>query len=136
MIVVDPRFTRTAAVADVFAQIRAGTDIALLGGLIRYAIENNRIAKDYLLNYTNAAFIVKDGFKLPEDEGVFSGFDLEKTELRPRDLELFGRRTARRPRMPACRLGLKAPCRRRCRPCRKKLTSTSRCRIRAAFFNC
>jgi formate dehydrogenase major subunit len=78
MIVVDPRFTRTASVADLFAQIRAGTDIAMLGGLIRYAIENNRIAKDYLVNYTNASFIVKDGFKLPEDDGVFSGFDAGK----------------------------------------------------------
>src|SRR5256714_6039206 len=74
MIVVDPRFTRTAATADLFLQIRAGTDIAFLGGLINYAIQNNRIAKDYLINYTNAAFIVKDGFKLPED-GLFSGFD-------------------------------------------------------------
>ncbi len=78
MVVIDPRFTRTASVADVFAQIRAGTDIAVLGGFIRYAIENNRIAKDYLLNYTNAAFIIQDGFKLPEDEGVFSGFDAAK----------------------------------------------------------
>ena len=74
MIVVDPRFTRTAATADLFLQIRAGTDIAFLGGLINYAIRNNRIAKDYLVNYTNAAFIVKEGFKLPED-GLFSGFD-------------------------------------------------------------
>src|SRR4029077_5029288 len=74
MIVVDPRFTRTAATADVFLQIRAGADIAFLGGLIRYAIENNRIAKDYLVNYTNAAFIVKEGFQLPED-GLYSGFD-------------------------------------------------------------
>jgi len=75
LIVVDPRFTRTASVSDLYAQIRAGSDIAFLGGLIRYAIENHRIAKDYLLNYTNAAFIVKDGFKLPEQEGLFSGFD-------------------------------------------------------------
>src|SRR6202165_1294951 len=74
IISVDPRFTRTSATADLFCQIRAGSDIAFLGGLIRYAIENNRIAKDYLINYTNAAFIVKDGFKLPED-GLFSGFD-------------------------------------------------------------
>src|SRR3989449_288723 len=74
MIVVDPRFTRTASVADLFCQIRAGADIAFLGGLIKYAIENNRIAKDYIVNYTNAAFIVKDGFKLPED-GLYSGFD-------------------------------------------------------------
>jgi formate dehydrogenase major subunit len=78
MIVVDPRFTRTAAVADLFCQIRAGSDIAFLGGIIGYAIENNRIAKDYLLNYTNAGFIVKEGFKLPEDSGIFSGFDLQK----------------------------------------------------------
>ena len=74
MIVVDPRFTRTAAVADLHLQIRTGTDIAFLGGLIRYAIENNRIAKDYLVNYTNAAFVIKDGFKLPDD-GLYSGFD-------------------------------------------------------------
>lgn len=76
LIVVDPRFTRTAAVADVFAQIRAGSDIAFLGGMIRYAIENNRLAKDYLLNYTNAGFVVRNDFKLPEDlNGVFSGFN-------------------------------------------------------------
>src|SRR5271166_1296953 len=74
MIVVDPRFTRTAAVADLFLQIRAGSDIAFLGGLIRYAIENGRIAREYLLHYTNAAFLIQDGFKLPED-GLFSGFD-------------------------------------------------------------
>jgi len=74
MIVVDPRFTRTAAAADLFLQIRAGTDIAFLGGLISYAIEHDRVAKDYVVHFTNAAFIVKDGFKLPED-GLFSGFD-------------------------------------------------------------
>src|SRR6266436_334757 len=74
LIVIDPRFTRTAATADLFLQIRAGADIAFLGGMIKYAIDNNRLAKDYLINYTNAAFIVKEGFKLPED-GLFSGFD-------------------------------------------------------------
>jgi formate dehydrogenase major subunit len=78
MISVDPRFTRTSAVADLFCQIRAGTDIAFLGGVIRYAIENNRIAHDYLINYTNAGFIVRNDFKLPIDaEGVFSGFNPE-----------------------------------------------------------
>ena len=74
LIVVDPRFTRTAATSDLFCQIRAGADIAFLGGVIRYALENNRIAKEYLVNYTNAAFIAKEGFKLPED-GLYSGFD-------------------------------------------------------------
>ena len=78
LIVVDPRFTRTASQADLFVQIRAGSDIAFLGGLINYAIQTGRIAKDYLVNYTNAAFIVKDGFKLPED-GLFSGFDAQTT---------------------------------------------------------
>lgn len=74
MIVVDPRFTRTASVADLFLQIRAGTDIAFLGGLINHALQNNRYAHDYLVNYTNASFIIKEGFKLPED-GLYSGYD-------------------------------------------------------------
>ena len=74
IVVVDPRFTRTASQADHFCQIRAGTDIAFLGGLIHYAIENKRFAKDYLVNYTNASYLVKDGFKLPED-GLYSGFN-------------------------------------------------------------
>src|SRR3954453_17179136 len=79
MIVVDPRFTRTAAVADQFLQIRAGSDIAFLGGMINYAIANNRLAHDYLVNYTSAAFIVQEGFKLPED-GLYSGFN-PKTQV-------------------------------------------------------
>ena len=74
MIVVDPRFTRTAAVADLFLQIRAGSDIAFLGGLINYALANNRVAKEYLVNYTNAPFLIHDGFELPEN-GLYSGFD-------------------------------------------------------------
>jgi formate dehydrogenase major subunit len=74
MIVVDPRFTRTAASADLFLQIRAGADIAFLGGLINYAIEHDRIAREYLVHYTNASFIIQEGFKLPED-GLYSGFD-------------------------------------------------------------
>jgi formate dehydrogenase major subunit len=78
IISVDPRFTRTSAVADLFCQIRAGSDIAFLGGVINYAIQNNRIAKDYLVNFTNAAFIVKPGFQLPGDtDGVFSGLDVK-----------------------------------------------------------
>jgi formate dehydrogenase major subunit len=77
MIVVDPRLTRTAAVADMFVQIRAGADIAFLGGMIHYTLENQRIAKDYLVNYTNASFVIKEGFQLPED-GLFSGYDSDK----------------------------------------------------------
>ena len=74
MIVVDPRFTRTAAVADLFCRSAPASDIAFLGGVIHYALENQRIAKDYLVNFTNAAFVIKEGFKLPED-GLYSGFD-------------------------------------------------------------
>jgi formate dehydrogenase major subunit len=77
LIVVDPRYTRTASVSDLFLQIRAGADIAFLGGMIRYALENDRIAKEYLLNFTNAAFIVSDQFKLPEADGLFSGFNAQ-----------------------------------------------------------
>jgi formate dehydrogenase major subunit len=74
MIVVDPRYTRTAATSDLHLQIRAGADIAFLGGVLNYAIGNQRIAREYLVNFTNAAFVVKEGFKLPED-GLYSGFD-------------------------------------------------------------
>ncbi|HEU4930509.1 MAG TPA: formate dehydrogenase-N subunit alpha [Pyrinomonadaceae bacterium] len=89
MIVVDPRFTRTATQADLFLQIRSGTDIAFLGGLVNYAIQNNRLAKDYLINYTNAAFVVKEGFKLPED-GLFSGFDGQTYEKETWNYEAGG----------------------------------------------
>ena len=74
IISVDPRFTRTSSVADHFVQIRAGSDIAFLGGIINFILKNDRINKEYLVNYTNAALIVKEGFKLPED-GLFSGFE-------------------------------------------------------------
>ena len=76
VIVVDPRFTRTATQADLFLQIRAGSDIAFLGGVINYVLQHDRVAKEYLVNYTNAALIIKEGFKLPED-GLFSGWDAE-----------------------------------------------------------
>jgi formate dehydrogenase major subunit len=74
LIHVDPRFTRTSAMADIYAPLRAGTDIAFLGGLIRYVIENERYLRDYVVHYTNAATLVRDDFKDTEDlDGVFSG---------------------------------------------------------------
>ena len=76
LIVIDPRFTRTATQADLFLQIRAGSDIAFLGGVINYALQHDRVAKEYLVNYTNASLIIKEGFKLPDD-GLFSGWDAE-----------------------------------------------------------
>ena len=78
---VDPRFTRTSAVADIYAPIRPGTDIAFLGGLIHYILDRNRYFHDYVLNYTNAALIIDDGFKDTEDlDGLFSGWDADKAE--------------------------------------------------------
>src|SRR5258708_9475645 len=65
MIVVAPRFTRTAAVADLHCQIRAGSDIAFLVGVVRYAIENNRIAKHYLVNFTTAALCLTPALQFP-----------------------------------------------------------------------
>jgi formate dehydrogenase major subunit len=76
---VDPRFTRTSAMADVHIPIRVGTDIAFLGGLIRHVIENERFFRDYVVNYTNASFIVSKDFKDTEDlDGLFGGWDPEK----------------------------------------------------------
>jgi formate dehydrogenase major subunit len=74
MIHVDPRFTRTSALADVHVQIRAGSDIAFLGGLVNYVLENEKWFKEYVENYTNASSIIDDAFKDTEDlAGVFSG---------------------------------------------------------------
>ncbi len=79
LIVADPRFTRTAAVADVYAPFRSGTDIALIGGMINYILKNNLYFKEYIVHYTNAAFLVNPEFKGPgELDGLFSGYD-EKT---------------------------------------------------------
>ena len=60
--VVDPRFTRTAAVSDYYAPIRPGSDIAWLMGMIRWIIENDKVHWEYVRNFTNAGFIVKDCF--------------------------------------------------------------------------
>ena len=76
---VDPRFTRTSAVADIHVPIRAGSDIAFLGGIIRYIIESRRWFHDYVVNYTNAPAIIADEFQDTEDlDGLFSGWDQEK----------------------------------------------------------
>jgi formate dehydrogenase major subunit len=72
---VDPRFTRTSAMADLHVPIRAGTDIAFLGGLVRHIIENGRWFEDYVRHYTNAPVILRDDFAGSEDlDGLFSGF--------------------------------------------------------------
>ena len=79
LIHVDPRFTRTSAMADIHAAIRAGSDIAFLGGLVNHVINSERwntdpFFKEFVVNYTNAATIINDEFKDTEDlDGVFSG---------------------------------------------------------------
>ncbi|MBW1819869.1 MAG: formate dehydrogenase-N subunit alpha, partial [Deltaproteobacteria bacterium] len=76
LISVDPRFTRTSSKADFFTSLRSGTDIAFLGGMIKYIIDNSRYFKEYVAEYTNAAFIVADTFSF--EDGLFSGYDAKK----------------------------------------------------------
>jgi formate dehydrogenase major subunit len=94
LIHVDPRFTRTSAMADIYAPLRAGSDIAFLGALIRYVLEQHepiftktekdlsareRFFRNYLLHYTNAATLVTEDFRDTEDlAGLFSGFDAQR----------------------------------------------------------
>jgi len=73
---VDPRFTRTSALADIHAPIRSGSDIAFLGGIIRHILENDLWFRDFALNYTNLAHIIEDGYEDAEQgDGIFSGFE-------------------------------------------------------------
>ncbi len=76
LIHVDPRFTRTSALCDVFVGIRAGSDVAFLGGLINHVLSNDLWFKEYVLNYTNASTLIEEGFEDTEDlAGLFSGYD-------------------------------------------------------------
>src|SRR5690242_15206727 len=81
---VDPRFTRTSAVADIHVPIRAGSDIAFLGALVNYVLSNELDFREYVVNYTNAAAIVSEDFEDTEDlDGLFSGFDPDKHQYDP-----------------------------------------------------
>lgn len=73
---VDPRFTRTSTKADIFVRLRSGTDIAFLGGMIKYILDNNLYDEFYVKNYTNAPFIVNPNFSF--NDGLFSGYDPAK----------------------------------------------------------
>jgi len=84
LIHVDPRFTRTSALADLYLPVRAGTDIAFLGGVVHYILENELDFRDYVLAYTNAASIISEEFLDTEDlDGFFSGFDSETRTYDP-----------------------------------------------------
>ena len=75
---VDPRFTRTSALADLHVPIRAGADIAFVGGLINYVLTTGKFFREYVINYTNAATVLTGDFADTEDlDGVFSGLDRE-----------------------------------------------------------
>ena len=73
LVSVDPRFTRTSSKADFYTALRSGTDIAFLGGMIKYIIENEKYFKEYASEYTNAAFIVTDKYGF--EDGLFAGYD-------------------------------------------------------------
>ncbi|MBV9922235.1 MAG: molybdopterin-dependent oxidoreductase, partial [Pseudonocardia sp.] len=73
---IDPRFTRTSALADRHVTLRAGTDIAFLGGVINYILDNNLEFREYVQAYTNAPFLVNEQYRDTEDlDGLFSGYD-------------------------------------------------------------
>ena len=76
LIVVDPRFTRSAALADYYAPIRVGTDIAFLGGVINYLLINDKIQKEYVKAYTNASFLIDSSYTFAD--GLFSGYSPDK----------------------------------------------------------
>ena len=77
---VDPRFSRTSALADIWVPIRAGSDIAFLGGIVRHIVENELFFRDYVTHYTNASCILREDFRDAEQDlsGLFSGWDPEK----------------------------------------------------------
>jgi formate dehydrogenase major subunit len=88
---VDPRFTRTSALADLHVPLRAGSDIAFLGGVINYILENDRWFKEYVQTYTNARVIVSEDFVDTEDlDGVFSGFDPQDGSYDPASWQYEG----------------------------------------------
>src|ERR1700744_900013 len=81
---IDPRFTRTSAVAALHVPLRAGSDIVLLGGLINHVLSSGKFFLEYVVNYTNAATIISEDFADTEDlSGLFSGFDPEQRAYDP-----------------------------------------------------
>ena len=88
---VDPRFTRTSAMADTHATIRAGSDIAFLGGVVNYVLQNERDFREYVVPYTNAASIVSEDFQDTEDlDGLFSGWDADGRTYDPSSWQYEG----------------------------------------------
>lgn len=81
---IDPRFTRTSALADLYVPLRAGTDIAFLGGIVNHVLQNDEFFRDYIVAYTNAPVVLSEDFRDTEDlDGVFSGLDRESRTYEP-----------------------------------------------------
>ncbi len=81
---VDPRYTRTSAMADLWIPLRAGSDIIFLGALVNYVLQNKREFWEYITHYTNAGTILREDFRDTEDlDGLFSGWDAEKKKYDP-----------------------------------------------------
>src|SRR3954449_489076 len=88
---VDPRFTRTSALADTFVALRAGSDIVFLGAVVNYILTNRREFREYVVAYTNASAIIGEGFQDTEDlDGLFSGWDPEKHQYDPSTWQYAG----------------------------------------------
>ena len=81
-IVVDPRFTRSAAHANIYLPIRPGTDIAFFGGMINYIFEHNRMQKEYCTHYTNLTYLINPGYSYDPETGLFSGWNEKNQEVR------------------------------------------------------
>jgi formate dehydrogenase major subunit len=89
---VDPRFTRTSALADIHAPIRSGSDIAFLGGLIHHLLEHDLWFREFALAYTNIATIIEDGYRDTEElDGLFSGFDRDSSSYKHDSWQYQGR---------------------------------------------
>ena len=78
LIVIDPRFTRTASVADLYCPIRQGTDIAFLSGVAKYLLDNDKLQHRYVSAYSNAGYVVREGYTF--EDGLFAGYDTDKRD--------------------------------------------------------
>jgi formate dehydrogenase major subunit len=94
---VDPRFTRTSSMADIWVPLRAGSDVLFLGALINYVLTEGKDFRDYVVAYTNAPTILREDFRDTEDlGGLFSGWDAQKKTIRSQIVALSGLARERR----------------------------------------
>jgi formate dehydrogenase major subunit len=87
---IDPHYSRTSALADLFVPIRAGSDIAFLGGVIKHVIDNDADFREYVLHYTNAPVIINEDFRDADADGLFSGFEADSATYDPASWQYEG----------------------------------------------